>query len=786
MLELTDFLTLPSLQPHIQRLTAGRPGLRLVAGLDPQDQPDPVASIPGDLTTLLPSGRATIFRILARHMLDQHPRGRAVVIAQHKDAVRVPRQLRRRLELLVIPPREQPAQIAAAAARRPALIVIESLPNAAIAEAALRAARANPVLTQIDTVFHGAAVLHDLCDLGLNVSALETLQWIVSVRRLPMLCPHCKQPMASLPDPAIPDAKLHTSAPSPSTLSPLILALQRRYPHLKAELQNTTAESMLYQAPGCQHCDHSGRQGHVAAFDIFHNQGYETSGLPYQPSLLPLEAYVLQLIQAGYLTLDDLLHLEAGDLRRAYTFLRQQQSALHEINRTLQAKSVELDAANNVLRHRTEALISLQEVSQALIAGDDLRSLAQRITRHTAALCGADRAVLYVLQDGDTAAVLASHGWDLDRVPATVPAALLELPAAHQAPGAVQGGGIPVPYDKWPPGIDPRPADVEGVYLYAGLRLPLLAQEEPVGLLVVHATRQHSFAPGDVSLLHSFANQAALALQRAGLIDQLRAKISALEAAQAGLAQKERMEKELELARQVQQSVLPRTVPHIPGFRFAMRNEPARQVGGDFYDVVALDDADGGAFAIAIADVSDKGMPAALYMALSRSLLLCEARLSRSPFDVICSVNELLLELGRPNMFVTVFFGLVNRRTRELRYVRAGHDYPILLRGDEIRELHGRGMALGLMPTRADFYSEETITLQPGDRLVLYTDGLSDVLSPDQQFYSRERLGRLLQRHAALPLDRLCPTVFADLHAYRATAPQFDDMTMLVVEVDPV
>lgn len=777
MLELTDFLTLPSLQPLIQRLTANRPGLRLVAGLDPHEQPG-AASLPGAAasasgahTTLLPSGRATIFRILARHMLDQHPRGRAVIITQHKDAIRVPRKWRRRVEHLVIPPQEQPAQIAAAAARRPALIAVESLPNAAIAQAALHAARANAVLTQIDTVFHGAAVLHDLCDLGLPVNALETLQWIVSVRRLPMLCPHCKTPMAALPRSATPGAEA----------SALILALQRRYPHLKAELQNVTAESTLYHAPGCEHCDHSGRQDHVAAFDIFHNQGYEAGGLPYQPSLLPLEAYVLQLVQAGYLTLDDLLHLETGDLRRAYTFLRQQQSSLHEIERALQAKSVELDAANNVLRHRTEALISLQEVSQALIAGDDLRSLAQRITRHTAALCGADRAVLYVLQGAETAAVLASHGWDLDRVPATVPAALLELPAADQATGAVQGGGIPVPYDKWPPGIEPRPADVEGVYLYAGLRLPLLAQDEPVGLLVVHATRRHSFAPGDVSLLHSFANQAALALQRAGLIDQLRAKISALEAAQAGLAQKERMEKELELARQVQQSVLPRTVPHIPGFRFAMRNEPARQVGGDFYDVITLDDA----FAIAIADVSDKGMPAALYMALSRSLLLCEARLSRSPFDVVCSVNELLLELGRPNMFVTVFFGLVNRRTRELRYVRAGHDYPLLLRGDEIRELHGRGMALGLMPTRAEFYSEETITLQPGDRLVLYTDGLSDVLSPDQQFYSRERLGRLLQRHAALPIDRLCPAVFADLHAYRATAPQFDDMTMLVVEVEP-
>ena len=744
MLELKDFLILPSVQPLIRQLAGDGPGLRLLVGLDPHPRDVP------DHGALLPSGRATIFRILARQMLDARPRGRAVVVARHQDAVRLPRQLKRRVDFLLAPPDEQPEQIAAAAAGRPALLVVENVANAAIAEAALGAAHNTAVLTQIDTAFHGAAVVQALKDLGVSVSPLETLQWIITVKRLPMLCPNCKQPFTPLP------AQL--------------AALRRRYPDLDVDEQAT-----FFHSPGCAQCEQSGRQGHVTAFDFFHNQGYEAAGLQHQPSLLPLEEYMLQLVVAGHLPLDDLLYLEGNELHSAYKLLQQREEALSQTNRTLQSKLAELEAAHQVLRHRTEALISLQEVSQAIIAGDELESLAQRITRHTAALCGADRAVLYVLRDRETAAVLASHGWDPARVPASVPAELLDLPT-----GSVQGGGVPVPFDKWPPGIPPRSADVEGVYLYAGLRLPLLAQNRPVGLLVVHATRHHSFAPGDVALLHSFANQIALALQRAGLIEDLRGKIAALEAAHAGLAQKERMEQELELAREVQQSVLPRSVPHIPGYQFAMRNEPARQVGGDFYDVIALDDDE---FAIAIADVSDKGMPAALYMALSRSLLLCEARLSRRPFDVVCSVNTLLLELGRPNMFVTVFFGLVNRRTRELRYVRAGHDYPLLLRGDEVHELHGKGMALGLMPTRSAYYSEETITLQPADRLVLYTDGLCDVLSPDEEFYGRDRLGRLLQSHAGLSLDDLCEAIFTDLHAFRADTPQFDDMTLLVVDV---
>lgn len=195
-----------------------------------------------------------------------------------------------------------------------------------------------------------------------------------------------------------------------------------------------------------------------------------------------------------------------------------------------------------------------------------------------------------------------------------------------------------------------------------------------------------------MALLQTFAYQAALALQRAGLIEALRENISQLRAAQAELVKKERMERELELARQVQQSVLPRIFPLMPGYTFAARNEPARQVGGDFYDVILLD---AHCFGVVIADVSDKGMPAALYMALTRSLLLAEARRERSPFTVLTNVHRLLLELGEPNMFVTVFYGVVDGPARRLTYARAGHDRPLLLRGGNVQSLGGTGTFLG-------------------------------------------------------------------------------------------
>jgi sigma-B regulation protein RsbU (phosphoserine phosphatase) len=339
----------------------------------------------------------------------------------------------------------------------------------------------------------------------------------------------------------------------------------------------------------------------------------------------------------------------------------------------------------------------------------------------------------------------------------------------------------PVPYNRWPPGIPPRAPDVEGAVLRAGLYLPLWAQDEQVGLLIVHSTQKTHFEPGEIALLQTFANQAAIAIERAGLIEQLRTKINELEAAQTQLARKERMERELELARQVQQSMLPHTFPQVPSFQFAARYESARQVGGDFYDVITLDSQ---YFGVAVADVSDKGMPAALYMALTRSLLLAEARREQSPSAVLANVNHLLLELGEPNMFVTIFYGVIEQATGRLTYARAGHDRPLLLRDSSIQELAGRGLALGLFDTDELRLSDEQIRLSSGDRLVLYSDGLTDVSNRDGQLFDLARFKTLLQSYATLTPNDLCTAIFGYLSTYQSGTEHYDDMTLLVVGVD--
>ena len=273
-------------------------------------------------------------------------------------------------------------------------------------------------------------------------------------------------------------------------------------------------------------------------------------GVFEQPSLLPVDDYVLHMALDGHLSLQDVLHFEADQLRRAYNLFIANEHALSETNAALESKVAELESAYFVLEQRTEALFSLQEMGQALISSSELDDLAAQVCRRARELCGADRAILYFLRDDDQTEVLAVGGWD----PALI-GQRVDTETVFSSGPALRA------YNRLPPGVDP---DQRYSGLRAGLFVPLTAQDRPVGAMIVHSAHKASFGQAEVALLQTFANQAALAIQRAGLIVQLRAKISQLEIAQAELARKERMEHELELARQVQQSMLPRTFPRCP------------------------------------------------------------------------------------------------------------------------------------------------------------------------------------------------------------------------------
>ncbi len=253
-----------------------------------------------------------------------------------------------------------------------------------------------------------------------------------------------------------------------------------------------------------------------------------------------------------------------------------------------------------------------------------------------------------------------------------------------------------------------------------------------------------------------------------------------LQEAQQKVIEIGRMEREIELARDLQRNILPDTFPDIPGLDIAARYLPADKVGGDFYDIIPLND---GKIGIVIADVSGKGLPAAIYMALSRSLIRAEAYHGKSPAEVLERFHHLLLEITRADTFVTVFYGILDMDGSRLTYARAGHTFPFLVKkhSGECIELKPMGTVLGItQPIRLE---EQTITTQSGDVLILYTDGLMDVNSPSGEFFGLENLQRLLCLEALENSEAICDRIIDQAQVFQQNARQFDDIALMVIRI---
>lgn len=262
--------------------------------------------------------------------------------------------------------------------------------------------------------------------------------------------------------------------------------------------------------------------------------------------------------------------------------------------------------------------------------------------------------------------------------------------------------------------------------------------------------------------------------------NDLRAAYDALKAAQAGLVEKERLEHELALAARVQRELLPSVLPSYPNFTFAAYQEPARQVGGDLYDVIVLDQDHVG---LLLADVADKGMHAALIMAVTRTLFRVSAFASLSPAAVVQAVHRGLLDTAPDSMaFVTAFYGVLHRPSGLLTYVRAAQERPLLLQPDQpVIELPGDGRFIGMIPGLA--LTEHQVSLSPGSRLLLYSDGVTDAVNGRGEPYDRQRLEEACVRGLSLPAADFVATLVEDVAAWTAGESPFDDITLLAVEV---
>ena len=315
------------------------------------------------------------------------------------------------------------------------------------------------------------------------------------------------------------------------------------------------------------------------------------------------------------------------------------------------------------------------------------------------------------------------------------------------------------------PGSDRRfssvdwPADVRHI-----ICAPLSVKSELIGVLTVcNKKAAHGFTADDQRILSIIATQSAQVVENSRLFEQERTLFE--------------MQKEMSIAARIQLDLLPKTAPMFLGYDLAGTTVPAHSVGGDYFDFIRLDEHRLG---ICVADVTGKGMPAALLMANVQATLRGQVLIHSSPKDGVERSNTLLYHSTNTDRFVTLFYGMLDNDQHVLRFCNAGHDPPLLFTGEsEPLELRTGGIVLGILP---DFtYDEHVVDVPPESLLVAYSDGITEAKNSSDQEYGSERLTAFIAKHRHQPANELAGQILDDVRGFAGKAAQSDDMTLLIV-----
>ena len=293
--------------------------------------------------------------------------------------------------------------------------------------------------------------------------------------------------------------------------------------------------------------------------------------------------------------------------------------------------------------------------------------------------------------------------------------------------------------------------------------VPLLADERIIGVLNLESDRVGAFTDDDLTLIRAFGSQAAISIERTVL--------------HAELIEKRRLDDELELAKRIQKTFLPEELPAIPGIGLSAVNIPSEQVGGDYYDVIAISP---GQWGIVIADVFGKGIPAALVMASFRASLLAEIRNNYAIRNILTKVNRLIWESVEPERCVTACYGVLDTKARVLTYSNAGHMYPLIVGKSGTRSLAKGGLVLGAVKSTS--YEEERVDLKPGDLLLWFTDGLTDPQNEKGEHFGEERVAEVARAALDLPSQDVVRKMYDAVFEFSGGM-MTDDFTLLVIKV---
>jgi serine phosphatase RsbU (regulator of sigma subunit) len=408
----------------------------------------------------------------------------------------------------------------------------------------------------------------------------------------------------------------------------------------------------------------------------------------------------------------------------------------------------------------TEHLATLLEISQTINSTLDLNEVLDLVMDQVIAVTGAERGFLMLRADDGQMAIRVARGIDQQEVEDA------RFQVSRSVVSRVAATGRPVLTDN--AAEDTRFSGKQSI-LIKGLRsilcVPLQVKGKTTGLVYVdNRLLAGIFDKKDLDLLVAFGNQAAIAIENARLYQVA--------------VEKGRMEQELHMAREIQQSLLPSELPELPGYELAADWQAAREVAGDFYDFIELTESD--QLGVLVADVSDKGAPAAIFMAVARSLIRGNAAGAATPLEAIGRANRQIVADSHAGMFVTAFYLVFSPNSGRVRYVNAGHNLPLLRRADgEIFELAKGGMALGWFEDNP--LVEHELIMEPGDLLVLYTDGVTDACNLAGEEFGLHGLWNVVSSCGGESAQDVMNCINQAVARFAGGAAAFDDITLVTV-----
>jgi sigma-B regulation protein RsbU (phosphoserine phosphatase) len=404
-------------------------------------------------------------------------------------------------------------------------------------------------------------------------------------------------------------------------------------------------------------------------------------------------------------------------------------------------------------------LVIINEVSRALLLHKPLQELLEYVMDLIASHLPMDRGALFLKEDDEgklvPRAVRVSNP-QLQGGPMQISRGLVEMASSRKLSVLTTDAAE-----------DPRFADRQSIIdigLHSAMCVPLETDKDVLGVICAErVSSRESFTDEDLRLLTLMANLAAVKIENARLVED-------------GLA-RDRMERELRLAAEIQRGLLPRDCPVCGDFDIAAASSPSLHVGGDYYDFIPLPD---GRLGATVADVAGKGVSASLLMASLRAALQSEARPGVSPAELAGKLNDFIFRSSAPNVFITFVYGELDPSTGGFRYVNAGHNPPILLAASgDLRPLEGTGMALGMLAGRE--YGEGRVTLGPGDVLVLFTDGISESRDAAGDEFGPERIVAAARGAAGKSAGDILKSVFEALKEFTGGGDPEDDRTLVVI-----